>query len=317
MAENRRMKKTIIYIAGYGRSGSTLLDVIFGSHAQIIGVGELAKIFECIDEPTSTCSCGENVFNCSFWGGITKHLLSSKNAKQTNQDGTIQKACEEWTNFSLLFNVKKKKYDRYKTLITNLFDYIFKISDKEFIVDSSKNAYTSAWRPLALKKICGYDVKMIHLIRNGKGVINSKIKGDNSEMRKGIYRKKPLAAYEGLIGWIFSNIIVIITRTFFPSDAYHLMKYEDLVRDPEKELIKAGSFIGLDFKETINLISKMKPIQVGHLVFGNRLAFNNNKILINNDSIKKVSLPIHLNILYYLTGWPLMVYTWFHDLRKR
>ena len=229
------MKKTIIYIAGYGRSGSTLLDVILGSHASVRGTGELANIFDSIDDPTSTCSCGESLCNCPIWGRVTEHLLSGKHAEQAKMDGALQKSGEGWTNISILFDGRrKKKYGRYRTLITNLFDHIFKISGKAFIVDSSKNAYTSSWRPLALKKICGYDIKIIHLIRNGKGVMKSKMKGDNTDMRKGVYRKKPFAAYEGLVGWIVANLVVIITRVFLPSNTYYLLEYEKMAKAAEK-----------------------------------------------------------------------------------
>jgi hypothetical protein len=310
------VKKTIIYIAGYGRSGSTLLDVILGSHPQIIGTGELANIFDCMDDPASTCSCGKNVHDCSFWGDVTTYLQSDKQAGQKHRDGVIQKSCEDWTNGSLLFNDRKKRYDGYRTLMTGLFDYIFKISGKEFVVDSSKNAYTSSWRPLALKKICGYDVKLIHLIRDGKGVMTSKMRGDNTDMRKGIYRKKPFAALEGLFGWIFANLVVIITRILLPPKAYYLMKYEDMVREPEEELTRVGSFLGLDFKETIHSIRRMKPIPVGHLISGNRLAYNNSTILIDKDSVRKASLPLHLSILYYFLGWPIIAYTWLHNFTR-
>jgi len=310
------MKKTIIYIAGYGRSGSTLLDVILGSHPQIMGTGELTNIFDCMDDPASPCSCGKNVHDCSFWGDVTTHLLRGKGASQKNRGGLLQTSCEEWTNVSLLFNDRKKKYDGYKILMTGLFDYLFKIGGREFIVDSSKNAYTSSWRPLALKKICGYDVKLIHLVRNGQGVMMSKMKGDNTDMRKGIYRTKPFAALEGLFGWIIANLVVIITRILLPPKTYYLMKYEDMVREPEKELIKVGGFLGLDFKETIQSIRRMKPIPVGHLISGNRLAHNNSTILIDKDSVRKVSLPVHLSILYYLAGWPIIAYMWLHNLTR-
>ena len=36
---------TIIYIAGIGHSGSTLLDVLLGSHPDICGVGEIGRLF--------------------------------------------------------------------------------------------------------------------------------------------------------------------------------------------------------------------------------------------------------------------------------
>ena len=37
--------REIIYIAGYGRSGSTILDISLGQHDDIMGMGEFTNIF--------------------------------------------------------------------------------------------------------------------------------------------------------------------------------------------------------------------------------------------------------------------------------
>ena len=53
--------KKIVYIAGLGHSGSTILDMALGAHLNIIGLGEIyavinhrkySKLFE-----FSSCSC--------------------------------------------------------------------------------------------------------------------------------------------------------------------------------------------------------------------------------------------------------------------
>lgn len=36
----------VFYIAGYGRSGSTVLDMLLGMHPAILGMGELTHVFE-------------------------------------------------------------------------------------------------------------------------------------------------------------------------------------------------------------------------------------------------------------------------------
>ena len=43
--------KLLVYIAGYGRSGSTLLDTVLSSHPQLEGVGEIKYLFrEVLDQ---------------------------------------------------------------------------------------------------------------------------------------------------------------------------------------------------------------------------------------------------------------------------
>ena len=54
--------REIIYIAGYGRSGSTILDVSLGQHDDIMGMGEFTNIF--IE--------WENLRDDPFWSSIIK-----------------------------------------------------------------------------------------------------------------------------------------------------------------------------------------------------------------------------------------------------
>ena len=48
MMEYRKVliSPTIIYIAGYGRSGSTVLDIMLGDHPRIFSGGELTYLFD-------------------------------------------------------------------------------------------------------------------------------------------------------------------------------------------------------------------------------------------------------------------------------
>jgi hypothetical protein len=70
----------IIYIAGLGHSGSTLLDMSFGTLSGVIGLGELKTI---MDDKTrnkhysSMCSCGKQAKECEVWKEIP-NLIKNK-----------------------------------------------------------------------------------------------------------------------------------------------------------------------------------------------------------------------------------------------
>jgi hypothetical protein len=55
------VKKKILYIAGYSRSGSTILDIILSSHPQIFGTGELGYLFDDWIAGTRLCTCEQNM----------------------------------------------------------------------------------------------------------------------------------------------------------------------------------------------------------------------------------------------------------------
>jgi len=67
----------IIYIAGLGHSGSTLLDMSLGTLPGVLGMGEIKGILDDESRPrhfNSTCSCGKNARECEFWKDVPKLL---------------------------------------------------------------------------------------------------------------------------------------------------------------------------------------------------------------------------------------------------
>ena len=68
------MLKTIVYIAGYGRSGSTLLERILATHHSIEGLGETSSIFRSLSQEDAYCSCGDLVLQCPVWGPTLSHF---------------------------------------------------------------------------------------------------------------------------------------------------------------------------------------------------------------------------------------------------
>jgi len=72
----------IIYIAGLGHSGSTILDMALGCNKNIVGLGEIIQILKGSKSDLLNhknyndvyCSCGSIIKNCYFWKTRNKKL---------------------------------------------------------------------------------------------------------------------------------------------------------------------------------------------------------------------------------------------------
>ncbi|HMB70712.1 MAG TPA: sulfotransferase, partial [bacterium] len=60
----------VLYIAGNGRSGSTLLDVILGQIPGFFPVGEVRNVWDYGVVENRPCGCGEAFHDCPFWSRI-------------------------------------------------------------------------------------------------------------------------------------------------------------------------------------------------------------------------------------------------------
>ena len=82
---------TVIYIAGSGRSGSTLLERTLGALPGWVNIGEAIDIPRKVAPLDELCGCGEAFSACPFWsrvgrtfGGWNSDWLSSTHALQAS-----------------------------------------------------------------------------------------------------------------------------------------------------------------------------------------------------------------------------------------
>ncbi len=133
--------KKVIYIAGLGHSGSTILDMALGCHPKIVGLGEIYAVFNKKNPDAlfekSTCSCGKKGKDCDFWKDLRKFSSSEKSTEE-----------------------------KYKTLITV---FTKKYGEDSILLDSSKNSY-----PYLNFLNKEYDLRVIYLTRDYRNWIYSR-----------------------------------------------------------------------------------------------------------------------------------------------
>ena len=62
----------VVYIMGYGRSGSTVLDTVLGNVDGVESVGELANVARSGWRGEEPCACGRLARDCSFWSSVRR-----------------------------------------------------------------------------------------------------------------------------------------------------------------------------------------------------------------------------------------------------
>ncbi len=133
--------KKIIYIAGLGHSGSTILDMALGCHPNIVGLGEISAVFNKENQKAlfekSTCSCGKKGADCDFWKNLRDVSSSDKTVEE---------------KYRQLIDVFNEKY-----------------GDEMILLDSSKNSYS--YLQFLNKE---YDLRIIYLTRDYRSWVYSR-----------------------------------------------------------------------------------------------------------------------------------------------
>lgn len=292
--------KKIIYIAGYGRSGSTLLERILGTHKKCFGTGELAQLVPKMQEQNPECSCGKKIENCNFWGNITKLIRKKYNL---NKIYSLQLTQESILGVFKRFFLSTDEYSQYNE---GLFGAIFEntTSEIEFIIDSSKTARKRFFRPFLLNNLPNTEVKLIHLVRDPRGCMHSNLKGSNKKMEKGQDPKIKFAVPRTILHWPLANLSPHLFQ-LSSSDNYLRISYENFVSNPKNTLQKTGQFLDINLDRQIEALENKQAIPVSHQIAGNRLRKKKKIVLRKNKKWKKKLNKLN-KFLALLFLWPLI-----------
>lgn len=271
--------RSVIYIAGANRSGTTLLDILLSQHPAVVSGGELARVPRNLDERSMPCTCGETVDSCPLWRDISEEIgsLARDHGLSVRDLRKFTRALEKRS--ALARYRKGREPDRrilelYATLQSRIIRRLLRTRpEAAFVVDSSKSQGGAAARPLVLCRYLGLDLRIIHLVRNPEAVLSSALKGRNRDLERGIESAGILRGPRALLAWSRANRSVDELVHEIGEDKVMRLPFEDLVRRPEVVLPELGDFLGLDLQCVLDAIAddEIRPPQ--HMIGGNRVRF--------------------------------------------
>ncbi len=261
----------VLYLMGMGRSGSTLLDILVGSHPDSVGTGELANLVVAGRSHGDRCACGLRASECPFWSIVTTEWLSEVGPDAGAEYLRLQNVVEETGRLPWISGRPTPATpdgQRYAVLTTALLGAIERASGKRVIVDSSKNTA----RALALSRMPGVDLCVVHLVRDVRAVAWSYAKRFVQDPAAGIQLDQSGSALSRTaLRWDLVNSQSEWVRRQLPRGRSIRVRYEDLMSDPRSALGRIGTLTGLDLTQLGEAVATGGSVPVGHPVAGNRL----------------------------------------------
>jgi LPS sulfotransferase NodH len=300
----------IVYIMGCHRSGSTLLDTILGSHPQIESVGELYDISQRGWVAQTSCACGEPAAACPFWLAIRREWARVSGRQDEPTYGALVRAMEKrrlWLP-RLAAEIRRgsPRFNEYAHRTRALFQAIQTVSGKTVIVDSSKRRS----RVLLLSAIAGIDLRVIHLVRDPRGVVWSakkRLKPQGPEAAGWTTRSQPAWKTAGF--WSFCNLQSQWVRDRLPAVNSMQLRYEDYVTDPTAAMAQLGRFIGVDLGPVTTALLAGEQMRIGHTIAGNPLR-KAGQVRMRGPDLEWVEklLPLDRRTCWALSGWLMRKY---------
>ena len=304
----------IVYIAGSGRSGSTLLERALGEIPGFINVGELIDLFRRDAPRSERCGCGRPLGDCPFWSGIGERTYDNWDSGQLAAVERLKRHVARQRHIPRLLALPlagrgfRADVRGYGASYAALYRAIASAAAARCVVDASK------WpaQALALSR-AGLDVRVIHLIRDVRGVAYSLSKqgvqrphalNDGDVM----WNKKPAAA---AARWAARQTeIELMHRLGVPVTR---VRYEDFVRRPRPTVEKALTGLGLSYdpQHLGHLGDGRVTLGASHGIAGNPSRFRAGEITLRADEEWRERMSRRNRAFVTAIGLPLMVcYGW-------
>lgn len=300
-------KIKVLFIGGEGRSGSTLLDMMLGQIPGFVSCGEIRNVWQEGLIDNMLCSCGAHFRDCEFWLAVGKEAFGGWDALDVPELLGLARFTDRPRVIPFLMKPElwpklKAKLEVYNDYLVCLYRSIQKVSGSKVIVDSSKYPSTA----LILSRLRDFDVRVIHLVRDSRGVAYSWMK----HLRKPGSAKLMLTFHPATTSrrWFATNIAFhLMAGLKIPT---MLLRYESLIMSPMEALRhimehidESASIQSLGFVDHGQIHLSQKT----HVVAGNPRKMSQGILEVRPDEEWREKMNPRHWLLVTLMTWPLLL----------
>jgi hypothetical protein len=281
----------VLYIAGVGRSGSTLLERVLGAVPGSVNLGEVNALFSRVAVQDQRCGCGEAFSRCAFWGEVGEVAFGGWR-EVSARIAHLQPRVVRQRHVPRLLGgwgpaAYRRELEEYVDTHARLYRAAAQVAGAEVVVDASK----STAQLCALHGRGGLDLRVLNLVRDARGVAHSWEKADLVKAASrtgepmGTYRPPQLAV-------LWSALQLECAWLGATSEHATRVRYEDLVAAPRPTVRRALAELGLATTETglDHVGAHSVTLGASHGVAGSRTRFTHGRIDLALDDVWRTGL---------------------------
>ncbi len=287
----------LLYIMAPSYTGSTLLTYLLAMHPDIATIGELkASAMGSVD--TYTCSCGTLIRECGFWRQVSEEMAQRGLPFSFENFGTHFRSKEYLCDRLLRAGIKGpllemlrhagftilprcgKKRDRIVLQNQIIMEIVKAIQGGRVFLDGSKDPNRVAY----FSSSGLWNIRVIYLIRDGRGTTNSYMRHYNVTME--------IAARE----WVHTHRQCDRIKEKMGDDCL-TMHYEDLCRNPDDVLQRIFQFVGID---TDSISTDFRSVE--HHILGNAMRMTSTSAIRIDEKWKKILTSDDLAVFKAIAG---------------
>lgn len=283
----------VLFLAGIGRSGSTLLERLLGEVPGVCSLGEVMHLWDRGLIRNESCGCGVPFLDCPFWTRIGETAFGGWSQVDAAAMSRLARSVDDISNLARLLRPGRGRFRADLNEYVGTYEAIYRaartVTGCDFVVDSSKGtslAYCLGTSP-------GLRLQILHVVRDSRGVAYSWTKTVRrpESTAVGTDYMPTFTPTRVAVLWSGHNVLIQAARLF--GTPVHLARYERFIRNPQAFLAdllrrcriptitEAAPVAGADWVE----------LGVSHQVSGNPMRYQVGRIPVRGDESWRQALP--------------------------
>jgi hypothetical protein len=243
--EGRPMLK-VLYVIGYGRSGSTILGNILGEREDIVHVGELRSFWGLGMLGKRVCGCGVPIRSCEFWSSALKagfgpdSVVDAREVRRLQREAVRLRTTRAMLRCRGSLRLAGPDLRAYAEIADRLYRGVAEAADARIVVDTSKHVPDAA----LLTLLPDVDPYFLHLVRDPRAVayswrrtMRSPGEGRNEEMPRH-------GAFTSGRSWLVTNVGARAVARSVGAGRSIVVRYEDFVANPRRTCERVLDLLG-------------------------------------------------------------------------
>jgi hypothetical protein len=298
---------SVLYIAGSGRCGSTILGALLERGEGVFSPGELMHLWERGVRGGHPCGCGEPVPACEVWSEILADVAGESLQARAAAMMQAQHQVARTVHLPLLLTGRGRErlgapLQAYVGHLDALYRSIRDRTGARLVVDASKAPAYAA----VLRLVPSIDLTVVHLVRDPRAVAYSwgrrrELVPTSSGAPLYMHQAGPT---ESTSLWLRYNGGTGLVRRALPTHRSLRLRYEDFVTAPAASLRTIAALLSLP-ADTFGLEDGHAVLGENHSVSGNPSRFRSGAVELRADDQWRADMRAADRRRVMALAWPL------------
>ena len=293
----------VLYVAGSGRSGSTIVDNVLGQVDGVVSVGEVRFLWERGVLGDRLCGCGDPFSACRFWQPVMASVgeVDARRVTDLLARGTRARHVPWLVRARREPGLVTERLGELPEVLGRVYAAIAAHAGARVIVDSSK---LPPYGEL-LRHVPGVDVSHVHLVRDPRATAYSWSRAKPLPARDGGMMQRQSAAKSAALWTLWNGVAEGLWRG--DDDRYLRVRYEDVIANPRPAMARMLALVD-EPADALPFVSDHEvSLQPSHGVAGNPSRFTTGVVALRADTEWREQMRARDRAIVGAISWPLLL----------